>query len=70
MPTTPKLPTLLAAAALAFGAAGCATDDAVERAAKDAGQEVEKSGADEKAEKAGKDAGDAIEKGAEDVDGN
>ena len=71
MPTQrPTLPILLTAAALAFGASGCGTDDAVERDAKDAKQEVEKSGADEKAKEAGKDAGDAVEKGAEDVDGN
>lgn len=70
MPTTPKVPTLLIAAALAFGAAGCSTDDAIERDAQDAQEEVEQSGVDEKAKEAGRDAGDAIEKGAEDVDGN
>ena len=71
MPTQrPTLPVLLAALALAFGASGCGTDDAAERDAQDAKEEVEQSDVGKEAEEAGKDAGDAVEKGAEDVDGN
>ena len=61
MPTSrlSHLAVLLAAGAVAFGAAGCSTDDAAKKDAKNAGEEVEKSNADEK-----------VEKGVEDVDGN
>ncbi len=64
------LTTLLAALALAFGVSACGTDDAVERDAKDAKEQVENSNADDKAGEAADDAGREIEKGAEDVDGN
>lgn len=61
--------TLLAALALAFGASACGTDDAAQRDAQDAQEEVENSKAGEKAGEAADDAGNKIEKGAEDVDG-
>ncbi len=63
------LTTLLAALALAFGVSACGTDDAVERDAKDAQEEVENSNADEKAGEAADDAGNAAEDAAKDVDG-
>ena len=61
--------SLLAALALGFGASACSTDDAAERDAKDAQEEVEKSNADEKAGEAADDAGNAAEDAAKDVDG-
>jgi hypothetical protein len=67
-----RLSLLLAVAALAAGAAtGCDTDDAAERDAKDAQQEIDKEagGADEKAREEAEDAGREVEKGIEDVDG-
>ena len=68
-PHHPKLSLLLAIGALAVAAPGCGTDDAVERDAKDAAEEVEKSNAGEKAKDAAGEAGDKLEKGAKDVDG-
>ena len=66
-----RLALIAAAAALAGGLPACGTDDAIERDAKDAQQDVDKSAGqtDEKAGKAAEDAGDEIEKGVEDVDG-
>ena len=58
VPHHTKLPLLLAIGALAVAAPGCGTDDAVERDAKDAAEEVDKSNVDEK-----------VERGVEDVDG-
>ena len=66
-----RLLTLLAVGALAAGAGACGTDDAVERDAKDAAEEVDKKAgnADEKAGEAADDAAKDAEKAAEDVDG-
>ena len=58
VPPHPKLSLLMAIGALAISAPGCATDDAAERDAKDAAEEVENSNVDEK-----------VERGIEDVDG-
>jgi hypothetical protein len=66
---TPKLSLLLTLAALGVAAPGCGTDDAVERDAKDAAEEVEKSNVDEKAGEAAEDAGREAEKAGRDVDG-
>ena len=72
MPSTTRsrLAVLAAAAALA-GLPACGTDDAVERDAEDAREEVDKGAgkADEKVGEAAEDAGDEVEKGVEDVDG-
>ena len=69
--TRSRLTLLAVVAALAGALPACGTDDAAERDAKDAQQELDKDlgGADEEAGDAAKDAGDEIEKGAEDVDG-
>ena len=68
--TRSRLAVLAAAAALA-GLPACGTDDAAERDAKDAQEEVDKGAGtlDEKAGDAAEDAGDEVEKGVEDVDG-
>ena len=65
MALTDRLLTLLAVGALAAGAGACGTDDAVERDAKDAAEEVDK-----KAGNADEEATKEAEKAAEDVDGN
>ncbi len=64
--------TILAAVAALAALPACGTDDAVQRDAKDAQQEVDKGAGnvDENAKDAAEDAGDDIEKGVEDVDGN
>lgn len=66
-----RLTILAVVAALAGALPACGTDDAVERDAKDAQQDVDKGAgsADENAGDAAEDAGDEIEKGVEDVDG-
>ncbi len=63
---------MLAAVAALAALPACGTDDAVQRDAKDAQQEVDKGAGnvDENAKDAAEDAGDDIEKGVEDVDGN
>jgi len=69
--TRPRLTVLAVVAALAGALPACGTDDAVERDAEDAQQELDKDlgGADENAKDAAEDAGDEIEKGVKDVDG-
>ncbi len=69
--TRSRLTLLAVVAALAGALPACGTDDAVERDAKDAQQEIDKDAGntDEKAKEAAEDAGDEIEKGVEDVDG-
>lgn len=66
-----RLLLLLASGALAAGLAACESDDAVERDAKDAQEEIDKQAgdADEKAGEAADDAAKDAEKAAEDVDG-
>jgi len=68
---TRRLTALLAAAFLAIAVPACDTDDAAERDAKDAAEEVDKGAGnlDEKAGDAAEDAGNEVEKGVEDVDG-
>ena len=62
---------VLATIALAAALPACDTDDAAERDAKDAAEEVDKGAGnvDEKAGEAAEDAANEAEKGIEDVDG-
>ena len=71
MAFTERLLVLLATGALATGVAACDTDDAAERDAKDAQEEIDKRAgdADEKAGEAADDAAKEADKAAEDVDG-
>ena len=72
MPAPPRrLLTLLATLALAAALPACDTDDAAERDAKEAAEEVDKGAGnlDEKAGEAADDAANEAEKGIEDVDG-
>jgi hypothetical protein len=72
MPTlSRRLLSFLAAAALAVALPACDSDDAAERDAKDAAEEVDKGAGnvDEKAGEAADDAAKDAEKGIEDVDG-
>lgn len=74
--TRSRLTLLAVVAALAGGLPACATDDAVEKDAKDAQQDVDREAgstdekAAEDAKEAGEDAGSEAEKAIEDVDGN
>lgn len=72
MSLSDRLITLLAVAAFGAGAAGCSTDDAVERDTRDAREKIDKEAgnADEQAGKAADDAAKEADKAAEDVDGN
>ena len=69
--TRRRLTALLAVAALAVALPACRSDDAAERDAKDAQEQIDKDAGrlDEKAGEAAEDAADEVEKGAEDVDG-
>ena len=69
--TRSRLTALALVATLAGALPACGTDDAAERDAKDAQQELDNDlgGADENAKDAAEDAGDEIEKGVKDVDG-
>ena len=71
-PTSLRHALAAAVAAGVIALAGCGTDDAVKRDAKDAGRTIDREAgnADEKAGEAGKEAGREAEKAAEDVDGN
>ena len=72
MPLLDRLPVLLAIGALAAGAAGCSTDDAVESDTRETRERIDKEAgnADEKVGEAADDAAREAEKAAEDVDGN
>lgn len=69
VPRPTQLTALLTTAVLALAGAGCGTDDAAQRDAENAKEDVENSNAGEKAGEAAKDAGKEAEKAAEDVDG-
>ena len=70
------LTLFLAVAALGAAAPGCSTDDAAERDAKDAGEQIDKEAgnndeqAGREAKEAGEDAAREADKAAEDIDGN
>ena len=70
--TRRRLAALLAVAALAAALPACRSDDAAERDAKDAQEQLDKDAGrlDENAEKEAEEAAKDAEKGAEDVDGN